>query len=1101
MTRHYDSSASHTVSRDLPPKDRAFELMVAQSGKPILDADINLTQDVRAELQKLLHNEVLSSGFLDVQRRTDRRSDFTYGTTVDSFNMSKRVAWVRGVPVVVEFANTATAGTNVITLAAAPPPTTPGSIKRTDFVFLEVWKAQVAPSPKASGTFQMATVVAGNTLNIDCTAVGGPNATFTAVAGVPAAFEFQVGGSDILTADNVVAAINAEATLQAYVSANNYGSDTVTIFALTGGTSGNTISLASSGPTIVVNGAGSGPSVLSGGANRPNKPSQTQIYRHGNVQSDSATWLEDDLEDPVINTETSQRIQVQYRIRVYPETPASLLGINPKIHPDGFSQDDGLGNLVILAAGGIGTPVTGYPFVPADGSTVDANSDATTLEVDPGLWVAGDGSETAATDLGSVDGYVYAIPIAFVYRRNDASATGGFDPVNNANGALAMTHGAFNNLHVIPGGTLSVGVNRSDRPDGFFYDKIEDNDVHDLRKHVLPAGIDFASELKYQSQSLLDGTNRTWAIDGSEKQEVGSGSGDISTRYFACDEIGRTLAMGGNPAVGSGNTGRGENQRNFDHIARRFGSQPVHERFTISVPVVGPYPAGINLTRSAGTTWHSGDQLEIDFATLLADTLGDWSTPGAYAGVVSDLWPTVNGIGTQIIDVRAFHDDGHSTVPISTQEVQFSSIVGLGTTMIEVTLDTNSVSVDGGGTVAAHPLVATTLDNGSDRNIVFEFDIVYPPGAGLTSNVDMELTPDVVVYPQGPLTENNGLTSRPTDMEATWIPEPLFRSGFREVVLEQVSAPSGSPVTEVVISTSTTTLKVSRRIHEIVGVTELSGPTAMTVDAVNTILGSSSREITLTTPLAGDQVEVEVEYYPRDAIANAGADGYQVAVYYRSLAPMTAGVKAGAFDTGSGGGALPTEITLEVLEVGDRVLTGTMGPGSQSLPYPYVSPLAQIPCANNRRDGSPITFVGDWWFAATPTTAVADFSADTGLLNLFPFVLADQTTSMIFGHASSAPTKDAEFRGYYDYVHTGRYHPTTASQSFVGPCRHKSFTPMLARATSDSLLYRKGELLLVILSRFAEVDEKNQIVFATTGNTTSASVYRCKNSIIVRNNA
>jgi hypothetical protein len=1101
VTRHYDSTSSHTVSRDLPPKDRAFEVMVAQSGKPILDADINLSQDLRSELQRLLHNEVLPSGFLDIQRRADRRDDFGYISVVDSFLMSKRVAWVRGVPVVVEYTNSSTDGVNLITLAEAPLPTTPASIKRTDFVFLEVWKAQVAPSPKASGTFQLSSVIATNTVTIDCTSVGGPSVTFTAVAGAPAAFQFQVGGSDILTANNLVAAINTEATLQPYVSANNYGSDTVTIFALTGGTSGNTITLASSGATIVVNGAGSGPSVLSGGANRPNKPSQTQIYRHGNVDSDSSTWLDDDLEDPVVNTETSQRIQIQYRIRVYPDTAGSLVGINPKAHPDGFSQDDGLGNLVILASGGVGSPVTGYPFVPADGATVDSNSDASTLEVDPGLWIAGDGSETAASDLGSVDGYVYALPIAFVYRRNNAVATGGFDPENNANGALPMTHGVFSNLHVIPGGTLSVGANMSDRPDGFFYDKIEDNDVHDLRKHVYPTGLDFASELKYQYQSLLDGTNRTWAIDGSDKQEVGSGSGDISTRYLSCDEIGRTLAMGGNPAVGSGNTGRGENPRNFDHIARRFGSQPVREKFTLRVPVVGPYPAGITLTRSAGTTWHQGDVLEVDFSALLVDSLGDWSSPGAYTGTVSNLWPTVNGIGTQVVDVRAVHDDGHSTTPISTQEVQFSSVVGLGTTTVELTLDANAVSVNGGGTVAVHPLIATTLDDGSARDIILEFDVVYPPGAGLTSNVDFELTPDALVYPQGPLVENNGLTSRPLDMEATWIPKPLFRQGFREVVLEQVSAPSGNAVTETVISSSTTTLNVSRRIHEIVSVTELSGPTTMTVDTLLTVLGSSSREITLSTPLAGDQVEVEVEYYPRDAIANAGADGYQVAVYYRALAPMTAGVKAGAFDTNSGGGALPTEIALEVLEVGDRVLTGTVGPGSNSVPYPYLNPLAQIPCANNRRDGSPITFVGDWWFASTPTTAVADFSAETGLLNLFPFVMADQTTTVTFGHTTSAPTKDAEFRGYYDYVHTGRYRPTVASQSFVGPCRHKSFTPVLARATSDSLLYRKGELLLVVLSRFAEVDEKNQVVFANTGNTTSASVYRCKNNILTRNNA
>ena len=53
--------------------------------------------------------------------------------------------------------------------------------------------------------------------------------------------------------------------------------------------------------------------------------------------------------------------------------------------------------------------------------TVSLNSSAPAYGAeDTGLWVAGDGSSAAATALGTVDGFVYAVPVAFVFRRNDA---------------------------------------------------------------------------------------------------------------------------------------------------------------------------------------------------------------------------------------------------------------------------------------------------------------------------------------------------------------------------------------------------------------------------------------------------------------------------------------------------------------------------------------------------------------------------------------------------------------------------------------------------------------------------------------------------------
>ena len=93
----------------------------------------------------------------------------------------------------------------------------------------------------------------------------------------------------------------------------------VTVFNDVPGAVGNTTNLSYVEATvgsILINGGVPSPSTLSGGVDRPNKPSQSTIYRHGNVDSPLSVALPDDLEDPVLKRESTQRVQIQYRIRV-----------------------------------------------------------------------------------------------------------------------------------------------------------------------------------------------------------------------------------------------------------------------------------------------------------------------------------------------------------------------------------------------------------------------------------------------------------------------------------------------------------------------------------------------------------------------------------------------------------------------------------------------------------------------------------------------------------------------------------------------------------------------------------------------------------------
>ena len=148
-----------------------------------------------------------------------------------------------------------------------------------------------------------------------------------------------------------------------------------------------------------------------------NKPSSTTLYKYGNTLF-GGTNLPDDLEDPSVGFETTERVQVQYRLRVY----GSGSGLGASV--DLSRYPDGLGDPNVLGRGGSAAPVGGFPFTNMREELGD-----------PSLWRAGDGDATNA--LGTVDGYTYAVPVCAVFRRNTQpftaiSTSGG----ENQNGAV-----------------------------------------------------------------------------------------------------------------------------------------------------------------------------------------------------------------------------------------------------------------------------------------------------------------------------------------------------------------------------------------------------------------------------------------------------------------------------------------------------------------------------------------------------------------------------------------------------------------------------------------------------------------------------------------
>ena len=1092
-----------TVSRYMSPGERSWAGVVYQSGRPPLDSEFQLEQDAANQIRATLAQFTSPSGWVKGQTRSDLLADFTFPASTDpsfvadAFYMRSKLASVAGFPVWVEFTNTATVGQNLIQLDTAPVlGGAPPDVKRSDFVFLEVWLALVSFSPHASGTV---VVLPGLPAPGDTILING--VPLTATAGAPAVDQFLIGADEFTTAANIASAFNDVAnSFDAILTASSGGTDTVTLRAVVAGAAGNAITLSETGVGMTVSGA-----TFAGGVDTDNKPTQSTIYRNGNTQADASVNLPDDLADPVIDVETTKRIQVQYRFRATGTAEA----VNFQTQADGFS------NTNILAQGGTAAPVATYPFVKADNTSVSGTSDATAYGiVDGGLWISGDGSSASATALGTVDGFVYAIPLGFVFRRNDAYLGGagiGFDPLANTNGGLPTTHILFANPAV---GSIAVGL--SDRPDGAFSDAINADDLLDLRKSVSLTGWDLAAELDYQMSCLLDGQNRTWALDAADKNTLGAGSGDVSTRFLVCNQVGRSTAKGGNSPT-SGSTTRGDTIRDFDHVARRFGSAPIVERVVFEVyPTYTEVPSisdpighpGNYVTQANGGYggWADGDEIHLDLTTLNATTLGDFNpTTQSYAG--AGPYPNNASIfafvppGTTITNVLTIrHDDGTYAASVS-QNVQAKLIEGVGTTHIVITLDPNDDQVNSGLPVGTHRMIGDAgLDDGSARRIFVELEISYPFGVGTTDTPSLELAPDATIYTRGPILENS-TAQRPTDFEQLRAPE--FRSGYREVKLEYVAnlpgsgIGSGTPITDSIISSDSTHLRFPRRVFGsnvlVTGVTDSVIAQVHNIDTAATEYGSSSRLVTLSTaggpagsPLSGaGQTMCSITYFAQDPVPNYGAagGGYQVGVYYRTQVKPTVGVKAGAL------GTLPDPLVVEPLAMSKGVWTGQTGKGSMDLPFPYENPLDYIPV----NDGGTATFTGEWYFAATASVSIGDFSASTGLLNLHAFVPIDGTEQMTF----QGKTKDTEFRAFYDHTDANTYRPTIMSQPLSGVARHKVFAPFLVRATADSVLFRKNEVLLVVVSRFAELDADNTVVFTDVDNRSAVAVYRTRNLLLL----
>jgi hypothetical protein len=259
--------------------------------------------------------------------------------------------------------------------------------------------------------------------------------------------------------------------------------------------------------------------------------------------------------DSRFGVETSRREKLRYRFRV-------VEGVDDSFHKDGlgYRNTGGLYYAPVIAQGGNEQPIENpypkstiaeEPYYTASQRRSSSVSYRKRSMYDDGLYIAGSGTQASKDKYKTADGFVYAIPLFLVSRRN----SGGFS-ADNPNGAIAYygTNSPLNpgktstvvnevegfkvgdkigfastGLHpttitaidtaskrisyeplweagedIGGGGNWSVMI-LSDRPDKLYSNIVDEKDIRDLRYRASLSGVNLKQVLRDSVDNLLKG--------------------------------------------------------------------------------------------------------------------------------------------------------------------------------------------------------------------------------------------------------------------------------------------------------------------------------------------------------------------------------------------------------------------------------------------------------------------------------------------------------------------------------------------------------------------------------------------------------------------
>jgi hypothetical protein len=325
------------------------------------------------------------------------------------------------------------------------------------------------------------------------------------------------------------------------------------------------------------------------------------IYPYGNVLTNP--FPDNEIEWPAIGTETTKRVQIQYRIRV--------ASINSPVNPtsDGFDIDP-----IHPIGGRIAGEYASYKFEKYGASDI-------------GLYISGDGSSGDQIILNTVDGYVYAIPMFMVCRRQKWD--------------MVFTASTMRNTYVDKAAQATGYV--SDRPDRALADVIYKDDIVDFRHQILSSGKDVESLVDQTVSKLIAGelitaVKRGFGEDGATNITASIGGGTLTK--VECLNTSADI-----PVIGTGS-----NTIPTAFKRRAFcNAEYTHDHNVIEIPHTGMWVAGYSFDLAALLTLPDGSITSVD---------GFYSTGiGPVTGITPST-PTANtiftvGAGSNIVSTTA----------------------------------------------------------------------------------------------------------------------------------------------------------------------------------------------------------------------------------------------------------------------------------------------------------------------------------------------------------------------------------------------------------------------------------------------------------------
>jgi hypothetical protein len=187
------------------------------------------------------------------------------------------------------------------------------------------------------------------------------------------------------------------------------------------------------------------------------------------------------------------------------------------------------------------------------------------------------------------------------------------------------------------------------------------------------------------------------------------------------------------------------------------------------------------------------------------------------------------------------------------------------------------------------------------------------------------------------------------------------------------------------------------------------------------------------------------------------------------------------------GGALGSTLTIKPLYVSPSIWVLQGGKGSVELGYPYYSPSEQLAVRSTQETEGQL--------CATPRISLPNFNIDTGVVSLSSLLPIDISGNLTFN--VSDIEIDGEGRAYFKSILDTAYRPMSIALPLENYSNHKTALPFLARVVEDTPLLRRGEVVLVVLSRLSGLSKENKVVLSDGDSKTVACVYRTKNLMIV----